>query len=209
MGQEEPLGNDERFPVAWYALYSKHQHEKKAADLLGKKGFEVLLPTYRATHRWKDRTQVVVLPVFPCYLFVHCGLDRKLDLLRTPGVFSVVESGGRGCAIPAAEIAAIRRITTGSAHFEPHPFLKSGDRIRIRSGSFEGIEGFLVRAKNHYRVVVNIELLSQAIAVEVDVSVVEKISSTKSKGRISVAASPRKRSERRAGRISGIAARKE
>jgi len=40
---------------AWWALYTRHQHEKTVADMLTAKGFEVFLPLYDSMRRWKDR----------------------------------------------------------------------------------------------------------------------------------------------------------
>lgn len=163
----------------WYAVYTKHQHEKTASDLLMKKGFEVLLPLYRAKHRWKDRTKVVCLPVFPCYLFLRGGLEKKLEIVKTPGVFWLVESGGRACEVPESDIDVIRKITQSSVRIEPHPFLKCGDLVRVRSGPLTGVSGILTRVKNNYRVVLSVELLQQAVAVEVDLSIVEPLDRTR------------------------------
>lgn len=158
---------------SWYAIYAKHQHERTAADLLVRKGFEILLPQYRSVHRWKDRNKTVLLPLFPCYLFVRTDLSRKLEILRTPGVFWLVENGGRAAPIPELEIEAINKIIQSPARIAPHPYLKSGERVRIRHGALEGIEGVLVRFKNQYRVVLTVELLKKAVAVEVDLPSVE------------------------------------
>jgi transcription antitermination factor NusG len=160
---------------AWYALYAKHQHEKSAANLLSRKGFDVLLPLYRVAHRWKDRSKVVELPVFPCYLFLRANLEYKTEILRTPGVFWFVGTGGRAHPVAEHEIDAVRRVAQGPARFEPHPYLHSGDRVRIRSGALVGIEGFLIRFKNQYRIVLSVELLQKSVAVEVDVSSVQRI----------------------------------
>jgi transcription antitermination factor NusG len=160
---------------AWYAVYTKFQHEKRAASLLEKKGFEILLPVYRTVHRWKDRNQMVVLPLFPCYLFSRTNLERKLDILQTPGVQWLVESVGRACAIPDSEIEAVRKVTSVASRVEPHPFLKRGDRVRVCSGPLAGTEGLLERIKNQYRLVVAVELLQRSIAVEVELSNVEAV----------------------------------
>lgn len=165
---------------SWFALYTKHQHEKAAAFLLQRTGFEVFLPLYHEVHRWKDRNQKVQLPVFPCYLFLRTSLARKAEVLRTPGVFSIVESGGQPCAIPEGEIEAIRRTANSRAHFEPHPFLNSGDRVRIRSGPLAGIEGILTGTKKRHRVVLSVELLRKSVGVEVDLAILERIGATSS-----------------------------
>jgi len=160
---------------AWYAIYAKHQHEKKAADLLVKKGFEILLPTYRSVRRWKDRNKTISLPLFPGYLFVRAELSRKVDILQTAGVFWLVESGGCACPIPENDIEAIKRIIRSQEHVAPHPFLKSGQRVRIRQGSLEGVEGILTRFRNQHRVVITVEPLQKAFAIEVDLATVEPL----------------------------------
>jgi len=165
--------------TAWYAVYTKHQHEKSAKSILAQKGFEVLLPLYRSAHRWKDRTQIVLLPIFPCYLFLRASLNRKLEILRTPGVFWLVENAGHACAVPDSDIEGIRKITEGAAHAEPHPFLKTGMRVRVKVGPLAGVEGILSRVKNQYRIVLSVELLRQAVSVEVDISIVEPLGASR------------------------------
>jgi transcription antitermination factor NusG len=160
---------------AWYAIYAKHQHERSAADLLARKGFEILLPMYRSIRRWKDRDKSVLSPLFPCYLFVRTDLSRKVDILRTPGVFWLVESGGCACHIPDADIEGINKIVQTPDRIAPHPYLKSGEWVRVRHGSLRGLEGILTRVKNQYRVVLTIEPLQKAVAVEVDISAIEPL----------------------------------
>jgi transcription antitermination factor NusG len=164
---------EEHLAKAWYAVYTRFQHEKSAASLLEKKEFEVLLPVYQTVHRWKDRKQKVVLPLFPCYLFLRTELDRKLDVLRTVGVRWIVENAGQACPVPGAEIEAVRKMCSVAARLQPYPFLKHGDLVRIRTGPLTGTEGFFVRVKNQYRVVVSVELLRQSVAVEVDLADVD------------------------------------
>lgn len=160
---------------SWYALYTRHQHEKTVADILSKKGFEVFLPLYPTVHRWKDRNKHLSLPLYPSYVFLHGGLDRRLQIVSTPGVLSFVGTAGRAGVIPQTEIDAVRRLVESSLRVEPHPFLKCGDWVRVKFGPLEGIEGVLVRKKNSCRLVLSVELLEKSVAVEVDVCMVELV----------------------------------
>jgi transcription antitermination factor NusG len=159
----------------WHALYTRHQHEKVVAQALLGKGFEVFLPQYRTVHRWKDRQKELLLPLFPNYVFIQGGLERMLILVTTPGIHSLVSWGGRPANIPPGEIEAVRRMVESSFQVEPHPFLKCGDSVRIKSGPLEGIEGILVRKTRGYRLVLSVEMLSKSAAVEVDMSMVERL----------------------------------
>ena len=159
----------------WHALYTRHQHEKLVAHALTGKGFDVFLPLYRAIHRWKDRRKELELPLFPNYVFIQGGLDRLLNILTTPGVHSLVAWGGHPADIPQHEIDAVRRLVDSPLRIQQHPFIKCGERVRIKSGPLEGIEGILVRSKSAYRLVLSVEMLARSAAVEVDASMVERV----------------------------------
>jgi transcription antitermination factor NusG len=160
---------------SWYAVCTRYQHEKTAARILEYKDFEVFLPLYKARHRWKDRIKEVHIPLFPGYLFVREGLKRWLGILTTPGVSSIVSCGDQPIAIPFSEIEGVKRVVDSSLRVEPHPFLKSGDWVRVKCGPVAGVEGILLRQKNVARLVLSVEMLGKSAAVEVDASDVERI----------------------------------
>ena len=162
---------------AWHVLYTRHQHEKAVAHILSNKEFEVFLPLYSTVHRWKDRDKQLWLPLFPCYVFLKGGLRRQLDILTTPGVHSVVSSAGRFADIPEEEINAVRQMVESGTRLEPHPFMKFGDRVRVKSGPLTGVEGILIRKKNQFRLVVSVEILGKSAATEIDASTVERVNS--------------------------------
>ncbi len=175
MSLSELSALDEVSSAAWYALYTRHQHEKTIASALANKGFEVFLPLYNVAHRWKDRTKQLSLPLFPCYVFLRTGGREWLPVLTTPGVHMVVGYSGQPTSIPEAEIDAIRRAVQNSTQVEPHPFLKCGDWVRVKSGPLEDIKGILVRKKSQFRLVLSVEMLGKSVSLEVDVSTVERI----------------------------------
>jgi transcription antitermination factor NusG len=162
-------------PSDWWALYTRHQHEKTVAEMLSAKGFEVFLPLYESLRRWKDRSKMLTLPLFPCYVFVRGGLDRRLQVVTTPGIHMILCRGERVAMIPEAEIEAIRKAVEGSFRMEPHPFLKCGERVRVTRGSLLGVEGILIRKKNLYRLILSVDMMAQSVAVEIDAMDVEPV----------------------------------
>jgi transcription antitermination factor NusG len=155
---------------AWYAIYTRHQHEKTVTKFLTYKGFETFLPLYGTAHRWRDRTKKLSMPLFPCYVFLKLktALERSFDILTTPGVHSLVSSAGQPTAISPAEIDSVRRAVESGIGIEPHPHLKCGEWVRVKSGPLAGIEGILMRKRNLYRLILSVEMLGNAAAVEVD-----------------------------------------
>ena len=162
----------------WYALYTRHQHEKMVDQVLTNKGFDTFLPLYATTHFWKDRTKALTLPLFPCYVFLKGGIERRLQILTTPGVYGLVSSAGQPAAIADMEIEAIRRVVESGARVEAHPYLKCGNRVRVKSGPLAGIEGILVRKKNVSRLVLSVEILGTAAAIEIAAFQVEAVNAS-------------------------------
>jgi transcription antitermination factor NusG len=159
----------------WYAVYTRHQHEKTVAENFSRNGFEVFLPLYDVVRQWKDRTKYLSLPLFPCYVFFRGGLERRASILSTPGIHSIVTIAGRPAPIPTTEIEVIRTAVNSSLRVEPHPFLRCGDRVRVRIGPLAGVEGILLRKKNICRLILSTTLLERSVAVEVDADCVERV----------------------------------
>jgi len=56
----------------------------------------------------------------------------------------------------------------------PHPYLREGQRVRIKSGPLADVEGIFVRANpNKGLLVVSIHMLRRSVAVAVDSTLVE------------------------------------
>ena len=160
--------------LCWYAVYTRHQHEKTVGEMLEKKGVETFVPLYQSRRRWKDRVKTLSLPLFPSYVFLHGGIERQLQIVTTPGVHWMVTVAGQVAVIPDLEIAAVKRLVESSLRFEPHPFLKCGDWVRVKAGPLEAVEGILVRMKGLCRLVISVQMLQKSVSVEVNTSDVER-----------------------------------
>lgn len=160
--------------VQWNALHTHYQHERKVEALLSTKGFETFLPTCESVRRWKDRTKRISEALFPGYLFVADVSERRLQVMTTPGVCAIVCVAGTPAAIPGHEIEAIRKCVSDPAKVTPYPYLRGGDSVQVQSGPLAGVEGILVRMKDSCRLVVSVEILGRAAAVEIEASCVRK-----------------------------------
>jgi transcription antitermination factor NusG len=123
--------------------------------------------------RWKDRRKELELALFPSYVFVQMALENRLRVLELPGVVRLISFNGKPAALPAAEIEALRERLSGDVKIEPHPYLRKGRRVRVRNGPMQGLEGIVVRRKDHCRIVFSIDLIMRSVAVEVDQSDLE------------------------------------
>ncbi len=107
--------------------------------------------------------------ILPCFLAI-CLPERpfikEAVCCSTPGVLGFASSSSRPTVIPDEEISVLR-VATESLKAEPHPYLNSGDAVRIVAGPLAGMEGILTRRKQEYRVVLSIEAIMRSIVVEV------------------------------------------
>jgi transcription antitermination factor NusG len=154
--------------LSWNAVYTRHQHEKLVADSLRLNGIEVFFPTYEVMRQWADRKKRLALPLFSGYVFLRCNVERRLKVLTMPGLHSLLMFNGKPAMIPEAEISAIRRAVESKYGIEPHPFLDSGDKVRVKTGSLKGLEGLFIRRKSSCQLILAIDLLGKAIAVEMN-----------------------------------------
>jgi transcription antitermination factor NusG len=159
---------DEQRTPHWYALYTCPRHEKRVAQQIEQRKISCFLPLYKSVRRWKDRRKELELALFPGYVFVRVALRDRLDVLNLPGVVRLVTFNGRPAELPENELESLRRGLAGRVPMAPHPYLKVGRRVRLNSGPMAGLEGILYRRKHGLRLVVSVEMLMRAVAVEVD-----------------------------------------
>jgi transcription antitermination factor NusG len=173
----------------WYAAYSLSNHEKRVELRLEAKGIEVFLPLLKVVKRWKNRTTAIVqLPLFAGYVFVRIMAHERAKVLDTAGVLSLVGVAGKATPLPDAEVEALRS-RFHLRPFEPYPYLKVGERARIRSGPLAGFEGIVVRKDDRLRIVLSIDLIMRSVAVHVEAHELEPVNSSAATKFMDIAAS--------------------
>jgi transcription antitermination factor NusG len=172
----------------WFALQVRTRWEGSTAVLLSGKGYQTFLPTYKTKKRWKGRVREVESALFPGYVFCHFDAQKRLPILVTPGVISVVGQGRIPMAVDDTEIAAIQTVVASGLRAEPWPYLELGQRIRIEQDVLQGLEGILVNFKGNHRIVVSVSLLRRSVALEIDRSCVKPVGPAPSTAREHLAA---------------------
>jgi len=160
--------------LCWYALRTRSNYEKIAATFLEAIGFEQFLPLYWAPKRRSDRMTESRIPLFPGYLFCRFDGRYRTPILGAVGVVSIVAFGGKPAQIDDMEIEGIRKALGSGQKVEPYPYLHEGQKVRIEKGPLRSVEGILIK-KQGWRIVISVELLRRAVAVEVDPDVIAPI----------------------------------
>ncbi len=159
----------------WYALRTKSRHEKLVRDQLEKQGIEPLLPTVKRLSQWKDRKKEIEVPLFSGYCFVRFSQESRLPVQKVSGVVEIVGGGSRPEPIPDGEIDALKTLMTSVLPYDPHPYLHEGMRVEVVRGPLRGVQGILLRKEKRHRLVIGVQLIQQAAAVEIDVDNVAPI----------------------------------
>jgi len=154
----------------WYAIRTRSNFERTVSTVLAGKGYQQYLPIFRVKKRWSDRIVETELPLFPGYVFCRFNSKKRVPILSTPGVLAVVGLGTEAKAIPDAEIEAVERVVLSGFAAGPCPFIGEGQRIRIKQGPLESVEGILLRRKSEWRLVVSITMLQRSVSIEIDAS---------------------------------------
>lgn len=152
----------------WYALTVRPRHERAVARALDSKGLEDFSPVYRARRRWCDRMKELEVQLFPGYVFCRFSYRDRMAVLNTPGVTSIVGFGRQPVPVADEEIEAVRAVLASGFPVQPWAYLRSGQRVRIEEGCLEGVTGIVLRDRDLYRVLINVEILQRSVAVEID-----------------------------------------
>jgi len=139
------------------------------ASALTNIGVTTFLPLVTEMHRWSDRRKSVDVPLFPGYVFVQIpnSPEAQLRVLKTSGVVQFVGNRQGASPIDDKEIDHVRTVTEQRISCSPYPFLQVGQRVRIRGGSLDGIEGILVGRDSASKLVISIELIQRSLAVSI------------------------------------------
>ena len=158
-------------PANWYCARTKPKHEHiVAANVRKNLKLEVFNPRLRlerATQRGIVRS---VEPLFPCYLFVRCVIEEKMnDIQHTNGVSSLVRFGHR---IPKVEDVIIEDLKKYFEAEEPMTVddaLAPDDEVVVADGAFAGMQAKVLRIlPATRRVQILLDILGGPTSVEVD-----------------------------------------
>jgi len=152
----------------WFAIWTRSRHEQVVREEIERRQLEAFLPTVIKWSRWKDRKKKIDWPLFPGYCFARFKPQESLGILKCTGVVNIVSFEGRPASIPEHEIDGIRRLVESDLQYDPCPMIQEGMMVEVTHGPLKGVVGRLLRKGTHARLVLSVELIGQAVSVEVD-----------------------------------------
>jgi transcriptional antiterminator RfaH len=157
--------------MGWYCARTKPKHEHiAAANIARKLDLEVFHPRLRLERATRRGMMRVVEPLFPCYIFVRCVLEKRLDEIRhVTGISSLVHFGQRIPAVPDAAIDELKQCFETEEPMAMEDGVKAGAEVTIVDGAFMGFSGMVVRTLSAgQRVQILLDFLGRITVTEVD-----------------------------------------
>ncbi|MGO9126875.1 MAG: UpxY family transcription antiterminator [Terriglobales bacterium] len=161
----------------WYAVRTRSRHEKVVAKQFEGLEIDHFLPLVSQMHKWASGPRQVELPLFPGYAFVRLvySPDQRIRVLRAHGVVDFVGTQGRGTPIPDKQIEDVKILLSHKVPFKNSAALRVGQRVRVRGGSIDGVEGVLVARRGQRRLVIFIEPIQRSLSIDLEGYDVEAI----------------------------------
>src|SRR5271166_2320661 len=166
----EPSPGGLQDELRWYALHTRARHEKSVERRLRDQGMNTFLPTTLEVHRWSDRKQKVEVPLFSCYVFVRCALsaEDRTRVYQVESVHGFVGSRGSSLPIPDEQIESIQKVLAQTAPWRSYPFLKVGQRVRVRGGAMDGVEGVFLSENGDHSLIISVDAIQRSMAVRIN-----------------------------------------
>jgi transcription antitermination factor NusG len=168
---------EEPVTAQWRVLWTRSNCEQLVYDQLARKGLDLFLPTVETWVRRAGVRRRERVPLFRGYLFLRHIVDKAtyLEICKARGLVQVLgERWDRLEAVPERDIDAIRKLVGSELPILPYPYLREGQRVRIKQGPLSDLAGILVRGNRKTGLlVVSVDLLQRSVAVHLDCTQLE------------------------------------
>lgn len=165
----------------WHAVYVKSRAEKKAQAELKEQGIEVFLPLQRKLRQWSDRKKWVEVPVISGYLFIRISRKEYDKVLQSNYVVTYVRFEGVAAIIPDHQIEYLKMMLKQDIHevSVTTEKLEPGKEIEVVAGPMIGMKAVLVKIHGKNKVAVQLERIGLAALVEIPVTDIRLLPSSK------------------------------
>ncbi len=161
--------------MAWHVLHLKPRTEKRVAQICRRLGLPHYLPLRQSLRIYPKRRVIFDLPLFPGYIFVNFTEGTGPASIQGNYIVRILTPSHPFQLL--RQLVQVRRLLRLDPELQTIDPLEPGDPIRIKSGPFAGFTGTVKRIKNrptHRLLMLNIELVGQTVAAEIEAHLVEK-----------------------------------
>lgn len=151
----------------WWALYTISRKEKELMRRLVAQKIPFYAPVIaRRTKSPAGRVRTAYVPLFSNYVFLFGEPDERYQALTTNCICSTLEVTDGAQLV--TELRQFHRLISLNADLTPEARLQPGQRVRVRSGRFHGMQGVIIRREGTVRLLVAVNFIQQGASLLID-----------------------------------------
>ncbi len=149
-------------------MHTKARLERRILSRLNQEGIDGFLPLHKVVRQWSDRKKKIEVPIFPNYIFVNIPLKNLFVPLKVPGVIGFVRNGERHPeVVKEKQIEILKHLSSARPIGPILEFdFNQGDKAFVVDGPFKGLNGYLVRKSSANKLIIEIDVINQCLAIE-------------------------------------------
>jgi len=159
--------------LIWFVAHTRPRCEKKLVEHCEREGLFSTLPCYTAVHKYRGKVVRFRKPLFPGYVFLKIESELRDKAYKSDYVANLLDVPDQKLFIYQLD-QILRALDTGM-EFKVVPSIEKGSRVRIKSGPLQGMEGWVEDRFGMNLVMLRLDFIGQAAAVELDVEILELI----------------------------------
>jgi transcription antitermination factor NusG len=158
---------------SWFVLHTKSRQEKILANELAARRVSHYLPLVKRHRLYGNRKAIVDEPLFPGYVFLFGTADQAYQADRTKRVANIIRVNNQRQL--EWELQNIKLALSKDAPLDPYPHLVKGQRVEVRSGPFEGLQGIIEDRAKESRLILQVDVLGRAVTLEISGAMLEPV----------------------------------
>ncbi|MCE5302701.1 MAG: hypothetical protein LLF97_06270 [Planctomycetaceae bacterium] len=150
----------------WLAIYTKARQEKSLARELWRYRIPFYLPLVRKTNISQGRRRTSMSPLFAGYLFLFGTEEERIRALTTNRISRILLVENPDELL--FDLRQLHQLIASNAPLTVESRLAPGQKVRVRSGAFAGLEGAVLKRRGETRLLVRVNFLQKGASVEID-----------------------------------------
>jgi transcriptional antiterminator RfaH len=157
----------------WWAVYTKSRQEKSLARQLLGMELPFYLPLIPKVSNIGGRRVKSMLPLFGGYLFVYGTPEERVRALATDRIVQMWSAPN--VAEHTRDLQNVRALIDSGVPLTTEGRLAAGQRVRVKGGALEGLEGVVVTRRGEDRLLIAVHFLQQGVSIQIKDYLLEPI----------------------------------
>lgn len=157
--------------ILWFVAHTRPRCEKKLSEFCLRENYLVTLPVIKSVKKYRGKTVVFEKPLFPGYVFLQITAATRQKVYQSDYVANLLDVVDQ--SLFEQQLNDILLALDSEVEVYLVPTIKTGTKVRIKSGPLRGCEGVVEQRKGLVEVFLRLDFIGQAAAVRMDAGELE------------------------------------